>query len=473
MILKDPENLPLATEIFANTDIHITTTGERHLGAVIGSREFRSEYVTDKINKWIKDVEEIAEVANDEPQIAYSAYTKALCMRWCFLQRTVPDIKEYFIPLEEVIRDKLIPAIIGRAVTDLERKLISLPVRLGGMGIQDPTVTAQIEFRNSSIITRNLTELIMSQETTLDNYNAERMKQVISQLKNEKEERRIEQLQEVLDAVDEKLKRSIELAGEKGAGAWLTALPLRSLGYVLNKQQFRDAIRLRYGWKIPHTPLFCGCKKKNSVNHTLNCPLGGYVYMRHDNLKNYEASLLKEVCKDVRLEPGLLPIGNAEVDSRILDEKARLDVSAVGVWSPAERTFLDVRVVNLNSDSYLNQTPAQVYGDNERSKKRSYNDRILQVEKGSFSPLIFSTSGGMGPECTRFHKRVAELIAAKRGEQYSDVMNYIRTKLRFSLLKSILVAIRGVRGRGMREDAEVPISDLSLNIIPERSGYEL
>ena len=102
-----------------------------------------------------------------------------------------------------------------------------------------------------------------------------------------------------------------------------------------------------------------------------------------------------------------------------------------------------------------------------------YNDRILQVEKGSFSPLIFSTSGGMGPECTRFHKRVAELIAAKRGEQYSDVMNYIRTKLRFSLLKSILVAIRGVRGRGMREDAEVPISDLSLNIIPERSGYEL
>ena len=70
LILKDPENLPLATEIFANTGIHITTTGERHLGAVIGSREFRSEYVNDKVDKWIKDVEEIAEIANDEPQIA-------------------------------------------------------------------------------------------------------------------------------------------------------------------------------------------------------------------------------------------------------------------------------------------------------------------------------------------------------------------------------------------------------------------
>ena len=440
---------------------------------MIGSRQFRSEYVTDKINKWIQDVEEIAEIAKDEPQIAYSAFTKAICMRWCFLQRTVPDIKDYFVPLEEVIRDKLIPGIVGREVTDLERKLISLPVRLGGMGIQDPTATAQIEFRNSSIITRNLTELIMSQETNLENYNPERMKQVINQLKNEKEERRIERLQEVMGAVDEKLKRSIELAGEKGAGAWLTALPLQSMGYVLNKQQFRDAICLRYGWKIPHTPLYCGCKKKNSVDHTLNCKLGGYVYMRHDNLRDYEASLLREVCKDVRVEPGLLPIGNAEVQGTVLGEKARLDVSAVGVWSPSERTFLDVRVMHLNSPSYMDQTPDELYREKEREKKRSYNDRVLQVEKGSFSPLIFSTTGGMGPECTRFHKRVAELIAAKRGEEYSDVMNHIRTKLRFSLLKSILVAVRGVRGRGMREDAEVPISDLSLNIIPERSGYEL
>ena len=134
LILKDHENLQLATEIFSNTDIQITTTGERHLGAVIGSRQFRSEYVTDKINKWIQDVEEIAEIAKDEPQIAYSAFTKAICMRWCFLQRTVPDIKDYFVPLEEVIRDKLIPGIVGREVTDLERKLISLPVRLGGNG---------------------------------------------------------------------------------------------------------------------------------------------------------------------------------------------------------------------------------------------------------------------------------------------------------------------------------------------------
>ena len=71
---------------------------------------------------------------------------------------------------------------------------------------------------------------------------------------------------------------------------------------------------------------------------------------------------------------------------------------------------------------------------------------MLQVEKGSFLPLIFSTTGGMGPEATRYHKRVAELISSKRGEKYSDVVNHIRTRIRFSLLKSVLIAVRGERG---------------------------
>ena len=86
-----------------------------------------------------------------------------------------------------------------------------------------------------------------------------------------------------------------------------------------------------------------------------------------------------------------------------------------------ERTFLDVRVFHPNSSSYLNSSPEQLYLQHEREKKRVYNDRVLQVEKGSFSPLIFSTTGGMGPEATRYHKRVAELIYSKRGEKYSDV----------------------------------------------------
>ena len=55
-----------------------------------------------------------------------------------YIQRTVPGIKHLFIPLEETIREKFIPAIIGRRVSDLERRILTLPIRLGGMGIDDP-----------------------------------------------------------------------------------------------------------------------------------------------------------------------------------------------------------------------------------------------------------------------------------------------------------------------------------------------
>ena len=192
-------------------------------------------------------------------------------MRWCFLQRTIPNTKEYFVPLEDVIREKLIPAIIGRKVTDVERKIISLPVRMGGLGIQNPTLTADTEFQNSSIVTQNLASIIVNQEPDLRNYDRERLKLEMKRIKTEKEDMFLGQLRLVKDLVDEKSRRSIELACEKGAGAWLTALPLKNMGYTLNKQEFRDAICLRYGWKIPNTPSFCGCNAKNSVDHTLNC----------------------------------------------------------------------------------------------------------------------------------------------------------------------------------------------------------
>ena len=44
-----------------------------------------------------------------------------------------------------------------------------------------------------------------------------------------------------------KLNRVMEQGREKGSGAWLNALPLLSVGYTLNKQEFRDSVCLRYG----------------------------------------------------------------------------------------------------------------------------------------------------------------------------------------------------------------------------------
>ena len=61
---------------------------------------------------------------------------------------------------------------------------------------------------------------------------------------------------------------------------------------------------------------------KNNIDHTLNCKSGGYVIMRHNRIRDLEATLLKEVCKDVRIESELLPIGNVELGGANTAEKA-------------------------------------------------------------------------------------------------------------------------------------------------------
>ena len=75
----------------------------------------------------------------------------------------------------------------------------------------------------------------------------------------------------------------------------------------------------------------------------------------------------------------------------------------------------------------------------------------------------------MGPECEKLNRRLAELIATKRKEAYSDVIGHIRTRLRFALLRSTLVAVRGVRGKGTSDESNM---DISFNLIPSEQCYE-
>ena len=71
--------------------------------------------------------------------------------------------------------------------------------------------------------------------------------------------------------------------------------------------------------------------------------------------------------------------------------------------------------------SYVIKPIDRVYEMHESEKKRTYN---LQIEKGSFTPIVGSTLGGMGKEAQRHHKRITSLLAVKKNEEYTDVMNY-------------------------------------------------
>ena len=122
-----------------------------------------------------------------------------------------------------------------------------------------------------------------------------------------------------------------------------------------------------------------------------------------------------------------------------------LDIHARGFWDQRRSAFFDVRVCHPNAESYKDLEPQQIYRAHENEKKRLYSRRVLDIEHGTFTPLVFTTTGGMGNECLRYHSRLAELIAIKKGEQYAKTMSWIRCRISFALLRSALVCLRGSR----------------------------
>ena len=102
---------------------------------------------------------------------------------------------------------------------------------------------------------------------------------------------------------------------------------------------------------------------------------------------------------------------------------ALLDIHARGFWSRQGSSFFDLTVCHPNAESYKDPNPHQIYRQHENDKKRMYASRVMEVEQATFTPLAFTTTGGVAPECQVYHKRLAELLSAKKGEDYSTTMS--------------------------------------------------
>ncbi|XP_064392578.1 uncharacterized protein LOC135340186 [Halichondria panicea] len=185
--------------------------------------------------------------------------------------------------------------------------------------------------------------------------------------------------------------------------------------------------------------------RKYRVEHVLSCPKGGFPSLRHNEIRDITANLLSEVCNNVCIEPHLQPISGEHLPGTTanITEGARLDIAANGLWGGRfERTYFDVRVFNPHAASNRQTNP---YRKHEMVKKRAYESRIQEIEHSSFTPLVMSSTGGLGPASTSTYKRLATLLAAKWDQPYTFTMNWLRCRLSFSLLRSSIQAIRGAR----------------------------
>ena len=68
--------------------------------------------------------------------------------------------------------------------------------------------------------------------------------------------------------------------------------------------------------------------------------------------------------------------------------EVRLDINVHELWQAGQIAFLDVEVFNPNAKRYENKELSKAYETNQKEKKKTYNERILQVEHGNFTPLV-------------------------------------------------------------------------------------
>ena len=132
----------------------------------------------------------------------------------------------------------------------------------------------------------------------------------------------------------------------------------------------------------------------------------------------------------------------------IRSDEARVDITARSFWVTGQMAFFDVRVLNPIVKRYVHMDTSKAYQINKKEKKKNFNEklqRILEVEHGSFTPILMSAYAGIGKEGNKFYIRLAELLAEKKNQQLSVMTSWIRRKLIFALINSICMCIRGSR----------------------------
>jgi hypothetical protein len=262
----------------------------------------------------------------------------------------MPECGDLFQPLEQAIRAHLIKALFKRDVNDLERDMLSLPARMGGMGLFKPTEECVISSTNSAYISAPLVKLIQRQEYDFDpNELAEEMKSMRAEVDKEMDARNKAKRDAIMSVASTALKQAVTAASEKGASSWVTACPSYEHGTVLHKRDFVDASYIRYGWELLDLPTTCVCGTAFNVQHALDCKIGGLRVIQHNEVRDTIAQCMKEAGHTtVEIEPQLQALDGEtfEYKSANRDDEAILNAAGSGE-TDCDRHILILRWFHL------------------------------------------------------------------------------------------------------------------------------
>ena len=196
-----------------------------------------------------------------------------------------------------------------------------------------------------------------------------------------------------------------------------------------------------------------------SVQHALECKIGGNVISRHNEIRDILADLssMALIPSAVRNEPFIHTSCPAEKMSDMDQtnhpvtrnlhknrDELRGDLLVRGFWGRGTDCIIDVRVTDTDAKSNLNKDPAKVLEAHEKEKKRKYLKSCLE-QRRHFTPFVVSTDGLIGKEAKTFLKKLSTLLAEKWEKPYSVVCGYVNAQMSIAIVRATHLCLRGSR----------------------------
>ena len=225
--------------------------------------------------------------------------------------------------------------------------------------------------------------------------------------------------------------------------------------FDLAPTEFRDALALRYLQTPPGLPSQCdGCGESFTLQHGLDCPKGGLIIRRHNEIRDCLGDMAALVWPKVIREPVV-----REGDPASDDPGLRLELGVRGVWQPQVEVLSDICVIDTDTPSYWQRSPISILDSEAVEKKRVYRSAMVN-RRGNFSPFVLPVNGLLQHEASHFVKHLSANLASRWKKPFSDVLAFVRSKLLFASVCSASICLRGSRIKwrsGLRFDDGAPL----------------
>ena len=281
------------------------------------------------------------------------------------------------------------------------RTLLSLSVKLAGVGVPNPTKSANNDQTTSSVCTIVLTNSLLDGTplTITDHQKAMQDGRSAAQaFKRANTTANLSTLTDPMSPFD-----THQTIYNNKTGAWISIQPTLVNGLSLLKDERRDTMRRRYGLELLDLPrCFDGCGAKFTIKHALACKKGGFVVGRHNEVKADTGELAIQVlgsnqvrdkpkiitCRDtpdVRMpssahnQPLPIRLGTPSPHSSTKLPPPpdhghffnRGELLIAGLWEKQTACVINMRVIDSDQPSYCGLTLAHALTSQEESQKEA------------------------------------------------------------------------------------------------------